>query len=175
MFSLSTGHYLNCPVQRCTHEHLSTAYFMQCNSPQSLFFPPQVFLSACPILNRSSGSRTLVVKSTSALPCNLFEWQYLIYSLRRGGSLCVGGVVGGREGGGAVVQLCTNIKEHSSKVLTKHCHVVSLLLSLFQNSKCFFVCFLETICWPPEQPQALHEHFTFCLLRGFYLLNGHKN
>lgn len=51
----------------------------------------------------------------------------------------MGGVVGGREGG-AVVQLCTNIKEHSSKVLTKHCHVVSLLLSVFFKTQSAFLC-----------------------------------
>lgn len=166
MFSLSTGHYLNCPVQRCTHEHLSTAYFMQCNSPQSLFFPPQVFLSACPILNRSSGSRTLVVKSTSALPCNLFEWQYLIYSLRRGGSLCVGGVVGGREGGGLWFSYVPTLKNIPPRCW-QNTATSSLFFSLsFSKLKVLFCVFFRNHMLASRTTPSVARALYFLLVEG---------
>lgn len=78
------------------------------------------------------------------------------------GFVCAGGR-------GTVVQLCTNIKEHSSKVLTNTARSsLSLFLSIFSDFiKSAFFFFLETICWPQEQPEVLHEHFTFCLLGNF--------
>ena len=77
---------------------------------------------------------------------------------------------------GTVVQSCFNIKEHSSKVLTNTAtwfSSLSLSLSLVKNQSAFF--FLETVCWPREQPEVLHEHFTFSLFEDFTFLNGHQS
>lgn len=68
--------------------------------------------------------------------------------------------------GGVVVQLCTNIKEHSSKVLTQHCHVVSLLS--FSNQSAFF---LETVRWPLTTPSVARALY-FLLVGTFTFWMG---
>lgn len=100
---------------------------MQCN-PLHSSPSPRVCLS------HESGAHTLDTSSVCvrAPLCNRLERQYLIK-----GCVCV--CAGGLSGGETVVQFCTNIKEHSSEVLTNNCHVVSLLS--LENHPSAFICF----------------------------------
>lgn len=119
---------LNCPVQRCTQNTCRQLLFMQCNpsassSPLSIYIP-SLFTRA---------EDTLVVKGASRFaPLTVFDILTL----------------GGGVEGGLVAQLCTNIKEHSSKVLTSTA-TSSLFFTVFaklqsaSSSFLFFFLFVK--------------------------------
>lgn len=76
----------------------------------------------------------------------------------------------GTRGGGFVAQLCTDIKEHSSQGVDKHCHIVSPHC-LCKNFKVLLVLVLFFLLNKPfvglEQPEVSHKHFTLFGCRVF--------